>query len=226
MNRRDPDSMVMTQSATVRRDGRAKTLFREYTEAILPAIILFLVIRTFLFQAFRIPSASMEDTLAIGDFLFVNKFLYGAKVPFLDVRLPGIRDPKPGDIIVFKYPRDTRKDYIKRCVAVEGQTVEIRNKRVYVDGVLREEPFVKHTDPLTRPGDVRDYLGPVVVPKGQLFMMGDNRDNSSDSRYWGFLDRNLIKGKALFIYWSWDTSHRLLGFVPTPRLERIGDLIR
>jgi signal peptidase I len=226
MNRRDPDSMVMAQSAAVRRDGRAKTIFREYTEAILPAIILFLVIRTFLFQAFRIPSASMEDTLAIGDFLFVNKFLYGAKVPFLDVRLPGIRDPKPGDIIVFKYPRDTRKDYIKRCVATEGQTVEIRNKRVYVDGVLREEPFVKHTDPLTRPGDVRDYLGPVVVPPGQLFMMGDNRDNSSDSRYWGFLDRNLIKGKALFIYWSWDTSHRLLGFVPTPRFERIGDLIR
>ncbi|HWN83481.1 MAG TPA: signal peptidase I [Candidatus Udaeobacter sp.] len=226
MNRRDPDSMVMTSQATVRREGRAKTLLREYAEAILPAIILFLVIRTFLFQAFRIPSASMEDTLAIGDFLFVNKFLYGAKVPFLEVRLPGIRDPKPGDIIVFKYPRDTRKDYIKRCIAVEGQTVEIRDKRVYVDGVLREEPFTKHTDPLTRPGDIRDYLGPVVVPPGHLFMMGDNRDNSSDSRYWEFLDRDLIKGKALFIYWSWDTSHRLLGFVPTPRLERIGDLIR
>ena len=226
MNRRDPDSMVMTSQATVRREGRAKTLLREYAEAILPAIILFLVIRTFLFQAFRIPSASMEDTLAIGDFLFVNKFLYGAKVPFLEVRLPGIRDPKPGDIIVFKYPRDTRKDYIKRCIAVEGQTVEIRDKRVYVDGVLREEPFTKHTDPLTRPGDIRDYLGPVVVPPGHLFMMGDNRDNSSDSRYWGFLDRDLIKGKALFIYWSWDTTHRLLGFVPTPRLERIGDLIR
>jgi signal peptidase I len=226
MGRRDPDSMVLTSSSAVRREGGAKSIFREYVEAILPALILFLFIRTFLFQAFRIPSASMEDTLAIGDFLFVNKFLYGAKVPFLEVRLPGIRDPKPGDIIVFKYPRDPRKDYIKRCIAVEGQTVEIRAKQIYVDGVLRQEPFVKHTDPLTRPGDTRDYLGPIVVPKGQLFMMGDNRDNSSDSRYWGFLDKDLIKGKAMFIYWSWDTSHRLLGVLPTPRFTRIGDLIR
>jgi signal peptidase I len=218
--------MVMAQSAAMKREGRAKSILREYAEAILPALVLFLVIRTFLFQAFRIPSSSMEDTLAIGDFLFVNKFLYGAKVPFLDVRLPGLRAPEPGDIIVFKFPRDPRKDYIKRCVAVEGQTVEIRAKQIYVDGVLRIEPFVKHTDPITRPGDIRDYLGPIVVPKGQLFMMGDNRDNSSDSRYWGFLDRDLIKGKAMFIYWSWDTQHRLLGFVPTPRCERIGDLIR
>jgi signal peptidase I len=226
MERRDPESMVMASSAPVKRHGRAKSILREYTEAILPALVLFLVIRTFLFQAFRIPSSSMEDTLAIGDFLFVNKFLYGAKVPVLGVRLPGIRAPQPGDIIVFKFPRDPRKDYIKRCVAVEGQSVEIRAKQVYVDGVLCAEPFVKHTDPLTRPGDIRDYMGPVVVPRGQLFMMGDNRDNSSDSRYWGFLDRDLIKGKAMFIYWSWDTQQRLLGFVPTPRFERIGDLIR
>ncbi len=225
MGRRNPDSMVMTSSA-VGREGRAKSIAREYAEAILPALFLFLFIRTFLFQAFRIPSSSMEDTLAVGDFLFVNKFLYGAKVPFLEARLPAYRAPQPGDIIVFKFPREPKKDFIKRCVAVEGQTVEIRGKEVFVDGVKREEPYIKFTDPVVRKGDRRDDLGPVVVPKGHLFMMGDNRDNSSDSRYWGFLDRDLIKGKAMFIYWSWDTSHRLLGLIPTPRLERIGDLIR
>jgi signal peptidase I len=225
IKRRSSDSMVMASGA-MRREGRAKSIAREYAEAILPALILFLFIRTFLFQAFRIPSSSMEDTLAVGDFLFVNKFLYGAKVPFLEARLPAFRDPEPGDIIVFKFPREPKKDFIKRCVATEGQTVEIRGKQVFVDGVRREEPFVKYTDPVVRKGDRRDDLGPITVPPGHLFMMGDNRDNSSDSRYWGFLDQDLIKGKAMFIYWSWDTSHRLLGLLPTPRFERIGDLIR
>jgi signal peptidase I len=221
MSRRD--SMTVAAAPAHR---RRKSIVHEYAEAILLAFLLTFVLRSFVIQAFRIPTGSMEDTLLIGDFLFVNKFLYGAEVPFTKIHLPAIRPPQPGDIIVFRYPRDPSKDFIKRCVAVEGQVVEIRDKRVFVDGVLREEPFTKFTDRSVRRshGDPRDNFGPEQVPPGHLFMMGDNRDNSSDSRYWGFLDRHLIKGKAMFIYWSWDPERRI-GFIPTPRLERIGDII-
>ena len=137
----------------------------------------------------------MEDTLLVGDFLFVNKFEYGPKIPFTESRLPGLRAPKPGDIIVFQFPQDPSKDFIKRCVAVGGQTVEIRDKQVFVDGVKREEPYVNHRSRWCGPGDRRDNFGPVVGARRQLFMMGDNRDNSNDSRYWGSLDRDLVKGR-------------------------------
>jgi signal peptidase I len=167
----------------------------------------------------------MEDTLLKGDFLFVNKFLYGAQIPLIDVRLPEVRDPEPGDIIVFKYPHDPSKDYIKRCIAVEGQEVMVRNKVVYIDGVPQQEDYVKYTRGVI-PGEGPDNWGPRTVPPGHLFMMGDNRDNSADSRSWGFLDKELIKGKALFIYWSWDPDNKFLGFLNTPRLARIGDLVR
>ena len=206
---------------------RPKSQVREWTETIVIVVLLTFLLRSFVIQAFRIPSASMENTLLVGDYLFVNKLLYGAKIPFTRVHLPAVRAPRPGDIIVFRYPLDPSQDFIKRCVAVEGQTVEIRDKRVYVDGVLREEPFTKFSDPVTRrgPGDPRDNLGPIRVPARKLFMMGDNRDNSADSRYWGFIDRDQIQGKAIFVYWSWDPSHRV-GFIPAPRLGRIGHLIR
>ncbi len=205
-----------------------KPVWREYADALLVAVVLTFIIRSFIIQAFRIPSGSMEDTLLVGDFLFVNKFLYGAQVPFTKVRLPAIRAPQPGDIIVFKFPRDPKKDYIKRCVAVEGQTVEVRDKQLLVDGQVVDESFIKHVDPRTLAGDIepRDNLGPVRVPEGKLFMMGDNRDSSFDSRFWGFLDRDLVKGKAIFIYWSWDPAKKILGFINTPRLARIGDLVR
>ncbi len=221
MSRRD--SMHMAAAPAAR---RRKSLLHEYTEAILLALLLTFVLRSFVIQAFRIPTGSMEDTLLVGDFLFVNKFLYGAKIPFTDIRLPAIRPPQPGDIIVFRYPRDPGKDFIKRCIAVEGQVVEIKDKQVFVDGVLRDEPYTKFTDQRVKRGtnDPRDNFGPERVPPGHLFMMGDNRDNSSDSRYWGFLDRDLIKGKAMFIYWSWNPESRI-GFIPKPRLTRIGDLI-
>jgi signal peptidase I len=214
-------SLTAKPEAAVRR----KSLVREYAEALAFALVCTFLIRWFVVQAFRIPSGSMEDTLAVGDFLFVNKLLYGPRVPFLEARLPAFTTPHSGDVLVFKYPEDRTKDFIKRCVAVGGQTVEVRDKELYVDGIRREEPFVKHVDPMVRV-DVRDRFGPVIVPPGQLFVMGDNRDLSHDSRYWGFLDRDLVLGKAMFIYWSWDHDRKLLDWIPTPRWERIGDRVR
>ena len=202
----------------------AKSAARGYLESFGVAILLALVFRQFALQAFRIPSSSMEDTLLVGDFLFVNKFLYGAPVPFTQARLPKIREPKRGDIIVFKSPSDGR-DFIKRCVAVAGDTLEVRNRRLYINGKEQIEPFVKHLDDAGAPvrGDVRFFYGPIVVPRGRLFMMGDNRENSSDSRYWGTLPLENIKGKAMFIYFSIDTQH---GWIPPHlRLTRIGRLI-
>jgi signal peptidase I len=204
--------------APPRREG-----LRSYINSFGLAILLALVCRQFIIQAFRIPSSSMEDTLLIGDFLFVNKFLYGAKLPYMDARLPKVRDPKRGDIIVFISPVDGR-DFIKRCVAVAGDTVEVRAKDLYINGVQQIEPYVKHEPGLRPMGvDRRDYFGPVVVPPGDLFMMGDNRDNSSDSRYWGPLPKRLVKGKALFIYFSVDTQKGLLP--PHIRWRRFGRII-
>ncbi|MDH5628025.1 MAG: signal peptidase I, partial [Candidatus Krumholzibacteria bacterium] len=152
-----------------------KSVIREYTEIIVLAVALALFVRTFFVQAFRIPSESMEDTLLVGDFLFANKLVYGPKLPLLDVRLPAIRDPKPGDIIIFKYPGDEKIDYIKRCVAVEGQTVELVDNHLYVDGILQDEDFTKYVFG-SRPDR---HFGPFTVPEGHIFMMGDNRDNSA-----------------------------------------------
>jgi signal peptidase I len=210
--------------AAERARARTKSTIREYLEAIVLAAILTVVIRGLVIQAFRIPSGSMEDTLLVGDFLFVNKMIYGSEIDIgyggnrlVYYRFPAIRDPKPGDIIVFRYPDDPARDLIKRCVAVQGQTVEIRDKVLYVDGVTREEPYAVHKDPRVLPGETnpRDNFGPFVVPQGHLFMLGDNRDNSHDSRFWGALPRNLVKGKSMFLYWSWDEERRL------PRWNRL-----
>jgi signal peptidase I len=184
------------------------TVLREYLESFGIALILALVIKCSVVEAYKIPSGSMEDTLLVGDFLLANKFIYGSRVPipFTDIHLPALREPKPGDIVIFKFPGDPKVNYIKRCVAVEGQTVEIRNKVLYVDGKRIPDPHLaKYTDPNTNSpgGDRRDNFGPYKVPKGHLFMMGDNRDNSADSRYWGPLPRELVLGKAMIIHWSW-----------------------
>ena len=188
------------------RERKPRSVVREYVEAALWALVLTLFLRAFVIQAFRIPSASMQDTLLIGDFLFVNKFEYGAKIPFTNVRLPGLHDPRPGEVIVFQFPQDPSKDFIKRCVATGGQTIEIQDKAVSVDGETAREPYAIHTDPTVRPAgyDFRDNFGPFTVPEDELFMMGDNRDNSNDSRYWGPLKMDLVKGRAMFLYWSWD----------------------
>jgi signal peptidase I len=211
--------------APARPVARPRSTTRDYLEAILVALLCTIVIRTFVVQAFRIPSGSMEDTLAIGDYLFVNKVLYGARIPLLDRRLPGIRAPRPGDVIVFRYPRDPSKDYIKRLIAIGGQVVEIRDREVWVDGVRVAEPYAKFEEQGLAPGD-RGHVGPLLVPPGYLYVMGDNRDLSHDSRGWGFLDRDLVIGRASTIYWSWNPERKLLRWLPMPRWSRIGTRVR
>jgi signal peptidase I len=194
--------------------GKKKSKLHEYVEIIVTAVILALIVRALIVQSYHIPSESMEDTLLKGDFLFANKFIYGAKVPFIDVHLPKVRDPKPGDIVIFKFPGDRKTDYIKRCIAVEGQTVELRSKRLFIDGIEKTESFPKYED-----GGVHDF-GPYKVPNGFILVFGDNRDNSYDSRYWGPLDKKLLRGKALFLYFSLDYEKHWI------RFSRIGDIIR
>ncbi len=198
-----------------------KRLLREYAEAIITALILALVIRAYVIQAFKIPSGSMLPTLLIGDHILVNKFIYGTEIPFSDKRVLIFKKPERGDIIVFKYPENPQKDFIKRVIATEGDAIEERDKTVYVNGKASKEPYAQHSDNNIRSGgnDPRDNFGPVTVPEGKVFVMGDNRDQSYDSRYWGFVDLKEIKGKALIIYWSWDTEKWV-------RVTRIGRLIK
>jgi signal peptidase I len=183
---------------------RKKSQVQEYLEALVSAGLLTLFLQAFFVQAFRIPSESMLDTLLVGDFLFVNKLEYGPRIPFTHYRLPGYRKPHAGDVIVFDWPPDPSKQFIKRCVAVGGETVEIRHKQLLVGGRERSFPQAHHIDPFEHPegSDPRDNFRPPTVPRGQLFMMGDNRDNSLDSRFWGPVDMGLVQGHAMFIYFS------------------------
>jgi len=197
-----------------------KRLIKEYAEAIITALLLALIIRAYIIQAFKIPSGSMIPSLLIGDHILVTKFIYGTKIPFSDKSILVFKQPEKGDIIVFKYPEDPKKDFIKRVVATGGDTLEERNKIIYVNGKEVTEPYAYHGDSFVRPrGDPRDNFGPLIVPENKVFVMGDNRDQSFDSRYWGFVDIKAIKGKALIIYWSWDPGNRL-------RFNRIGRLVK
>jgi signal peptidase I len=198
-----------------RRKPDKKDVAMEWAKSIVIALILALITRATVVQAFRIPTGSMKDTLLVGDFLLVNKFLYGSRIPFTDIRLPKVRDPKVGDVIVFDHPTE-HKDYIKRCIGVPGDVIEIRNDVVYRNGKALDEPYKKLSGYV---GPMSNY-GPVKVPKGHLFMLGDNRHNSKDSRSWGMLDEKYIKGKAMVIYFSWDNEKHF------PRFGRIGDVIR
>ncbi|UCE25728.1 MAG: signal peptidase I [Candidatus Zixiibacteriota bacterium] len=182
------------------------------------AVILAIIIKTSIVEAYKIPSQSMEDTLLVGDFLLANKFVYGARLPLVDWRLPAISDPEPGDIVIFIFPSDGQTKYIKRCVATAGDTVEVKDKVLYVNGEEFVMPeYGKFIDTSVtgqvniqprRPGglDSRDNFGPFVVPENSFFMMGDNRDNSYDSRYWGVVHHDLILGEAILVHWSWDDS--------------------
>ena len=200
---------------------KRKSVFREYVEAIFIALILALFIRTFVVQAFKIPSGSMIPTLLVGDHILVNKFIYGIKNPITgDSWLP-ISDPERGDIIVFKYPINPKQDFIKRVIGVAGDKIQIIDKKVYVN----DKPFVVsnaiNLDPKIIPGETqpRDNLGPIQVPQEAYFVMGDNRDNSHDSRFWKFVSAKEIKGKAFMIYWSWDRDDFSV------RWKRLGSMI-
>ena len=203
-----------------------KSTAREYFESICVAVILALFVRTFVVQAFKIPTGSMENNLLIGDHLLVNKFVFAPTLTSgEDVLLP-IDPIRRGDIIVFKYPEDPERDFIKRVIGLPGETLEVRNKKVYVDGQPLDEPYVHFMFPPDEGGTGGDFIdpsrpsyGPVTVPADSYFMMGDNRDNSQDSRYWGFLPRSYVKGKALFVYFSFGDGDR--GIVSSVRWNRI-----
>lgn len=198
-----------------------RSSIREWIKAIVFSVLFVVTFRGVVAQAYQIPTGSMENTLLVGDYLFINKMLYGSEIDIglggkriFYYRLPAFRDPQPGDVIVFRYPENPRQDFIKRCVAVGGQTVQIRNKKLYVDGVRQEEPYAIHVDPRVIPRQFsnRDNFGPYKVPEGHIFMMGDNRDNSHDSRFWGALPASLVKGKAAVRYFSWDGQHHTVRF--------------
>lgn len=227
--------------------------FKDFLEGLFVALIAALIIRQFVIQAYTIPTASMEDTLLVGDFLLVNKFVYGMRtpdwigIPYTDIgfdvpwvyRFPAIKDPEPYDVIIFRYPKDTSKDYIKRCIAVGGQSIEVVNKKVYVDSVaFPKPPHMKHIDRRTfrrnqtalfstfRDLGSRDNYGPITIPEDHYWAMGDNRDNSEDSRVWGFVPHDNIVGQALIIYFSWDSNVPWTRFYNKIRFDRMGTVIR
>ena len=203
-----------------------KSTPREYFESLVIAVILALFVRTWVFQAFKIPTGSMEQNLLIGDHLIVNKMEFAPMATaFERAILPG-RDVRRGDIIVFKYPQDPERDFVKRVVGLPGDRIELHRKKVFVNGSPINEPYVQFLEPPSTDGpprteDVREEYGPINVPGDQFFMMGDNRDNSQDSRYWEFMPRAYIKGKALFIYYSFDDTQPLSHIFSATRWERL-----
>jgi signal peptidase I len=207
-----------------------KSVVREYVEAIVVAVLLALFVRTFVVQAFKIPSGSMLPTLQIGDHLLVSKFSYGVKLPVTGTQLLHRQGPAPGDVVVFRFPRDRSLDYIKRVVAIGGDTIEVREKEVFVNGEQVVNPHAHFTtrDIMSAAAGPRDNFGPVTVPEGKIFVMGDNRDNSYDSRFWGFVDLRDVLGKALVIYWSWDVDKSLFSLdrYTSIRWDRLGDVVR
>lgn len=192
-------------------------MLKEYAEALIVALILAFFIRSFVVQAFKIPSGSMLQTLQIGDHLLVSKFAYGVKVPFTNIMVFEREGPRHGDVIVFEFPEDPSKDFIKRVIGLPGDVIEVREKQVFRNGVLLEETYVQHVDS-SKTVPRRDNFGPVMVPENKYFVMGDNRDESYDSRFWGFVERKTIAGKAFILYWSWASLTDI-------RWERIGQLV-
>ena len=217
-----PVRREMTATAA-RRVPKQKSTIREYAEALGVALLLALLIRGFVVQAFKIPSGSMLPTLQIGDHILVNKFIYGPRleVPLTSFslgRLPGLRKPQRGDIVVFIWPKDRSKDFIKRVIAIEGQTVEVRQKQVYINGQPWDDPHATYAPARGGPASGESY-GPYTVPPATVFVMGDNRDQSYDSRFWGPVPLADIKGQAIIIYWSWDGPDRWV------RWDRLGRLV-
>lgn len=241
----EPRSVPRTPGAA----RRALRILWEWTRSVVVAFILFLVIRTFVVEAFKIPTSSMERTLLVGDFLLVNKAVYGAEIPATGLHLPAIEEPERGDVVVFHPPHDPVRNYVKRLVGLPGDTLEMRDKVLYVNGSRQVEPYARYMD---RSGDAvhpamswqygyliselhashdeyrpsRDNWGPLVVPAGKYFVLGDNRDNSEDSRYWGFVDRESIRGRPVFVYYSFDPSMKVdFPWLDRIRWDRLGESI-
>jgi len=213
-----------------------KSKFREYCEAITVAILLALFIRAFIVQAFKIPSGSMIPTLLIGDHILVNKFVYGIRIPLINKKIFLFKKPEREDVIVFLYPLDPSKDFIKRVIGVEGDTILIKGKRVYINGELYADPHAYYINDTPREGAIaRKNFGPITVPKNSLFVMGDNRDRSYDGRYWGkFVTLDQVIGKAFIVYWSngsprnravWDLPMKILDSIIYNRWNRMGKII-
>lgn len=231
------------------RRSRLGRWFDNWMRSLGMALVLFLIIKTFFFEAFQIASGSMTHTLLTGDFLFVNKMVYGAQIPGTRARLPGFRSPRRGDVIVFAFPRDPSQDYVKRVIGTPGDTVAMRHGTVYVNGQSQHEDYVLRIDSTNdvvspdfewqrqylvglsqaarrRYQPTRDTWGPLLVPDGKYFVLGDNRDDSSDSRYWGFVDESAIKGRTLFVYFSYNRgTHDMLPWLTDIRWSRLGSLI-
>jgi signal peptidase I len=209
------------KSSTIRADAKIKSKIREFIEGIIAAVLIALLITTFVIKMYKIPSRSMVPTLLVGDQLVVNKLIYGIKIPYFRNTIIPITDPQRGDIIVFIYPKDRSLDFIKRVIGIGGDTIEIKDKKIFINGKVFTDNTGIYTDKIIYPGSVqpRDNFGPVTVPKGSLFVLGDNRDESMDSRFWGFVDLKDVQGKAFIIYWSWNHDERKI------RWQRLGNLL-
>ncbi len=214
------------ESAETLKAGKSqKSVVREYAEALIIALILALIIRTFIIQAFKIPTGSMEPTLLVGDHLLVSKFSYSIhipnEIPFTSIQLFSDYHffssiPERGNIVVFKFPEDPSKDFIKRVIGLPGETIQVIRQRVYINDKLLKEPYAHHSQPPSPNSGNRDNMAPLRIPEGHIFAMGDNRENSHDSRMWGVLDLKNLRGKAQWIYWSWDSKDTGL------RTDRLG----
>ena len=238
------------------RDGALRSVNRgagplsflwEWVKILAVSVLLFFFLRTFFVEAFKIPSGSMERTLLVGDFLLVNKLAYGAEVPFTHRRLPKLREPQDGDVIVFEWPEDPTKNFVKRLVGLPGDTLEMRDGKLIRNSRVLSEPYVLHTEPDVDPAPEdfrwqRDYLvktanatvgyhpsrnnwGPLVVPAGNYFVLGDNRDNSLDSRYWGFVADSLVKGRPFVIYYSYAPDSVDFAWLTRIRWQRVGERV-
>jgi signal peptidase I len=207
-----------------------KSVPREYFESLVIAVVLALFVRTWVFQAFKIPTGSMENNLLVGDHLIVNKMVFAPAATGLERALMPTRPIARGDVIVFKYPKEPDRDFVKRVIGLPGERLELRRKAVLINGEPLQEPYVHLLDPPSigapRTDDLREEYGPVTVPPGQYFMMGDNRDNSEDSRYWGFMPASYVKGQALFIYYSVEGGSELSSFLTGIQWDRLFQRVR
>jgi len=202
-------------------ENKTKSKVKEYVESIIIAILIALFIRTFIICAYKIPSRSMVPTLLVGDHILVNKFIYGVKIPLLRRTIIPVSEPKRGEVVVFIYPNDRSKDFIKRVIGVAGDKIEIKNKKIFINDEEFKGSYGIFSDSLVLPQSLqpRDNFGPIIVPEKSIFVMGDNRDESLDSRFWGFVNLKDVEGKAFVIYWSWNRDENNL------RWNRLGQLL-